>query len=159
FFRIIFFFNLSFDLFNLYSFPTRRSSDLDLNEAFHSEMVRLAKNQMLRSTLDRVISLPFASPSALLFARSKLPKSSEIHTIGQRSEEHTSELQSPYDLVCRLLLEKKNNNSFGSLSTTASAIACSILNLPAFGDETISARWPNPTEQTRPKTRMTSEEH
>src|SRR5437867_7931248 len=27
----------------------------------------------------------------------------------QRSEEHTSELQSPYDLVCRLLLEKKKN--------------------------------------------------
>src|SRR5437867_10220774 len=27
-----------------------------------------------------------------------------------RSEEHTSELQSPYDLVCRLLLEKKNLN-------------------------------------------------
>src|SRR5438094_1443201 len=26
----------------------------------------------------------------------------------ERSEEHTSELQSPYDLVCRLLLEKKN---------------------------------------------------
>src|SRR5207248_10029115 len=26
-----------------------------------------------------------------------------------RSEEHTSELQSPYDLVCRLLLEKKND--------------------------------------------------
>src|SRR5437867_10014667 len=28
---------------------------------------------------------------------------------GGRSEEHTSELQSPYDLVCRLLLEKKKN--------------------------------------------------
>src|SRR5437867_4667794 len=28
-----------------------------------------------------------------------------------RSEEHTSELQSPYDLVCRLLLEKKKINS------------------------------------------------
>src|SRR5437879_7588862 len=27
---------------------------------------------------------------------------------GQRSEEHTSELQSPMYLVCRLLLEKKN---------------------------------------------------
>src|SRR5207244_12535681 len=27
---------------------------------------------------------------------------------GQRSEEHTSELQSPDHLVCRLLLEKKN---------------------------------------------------
>src|SRR5207248_3467119 len=28
-------------------------------------------------------------------------------TRSRRSEEHTSELQSPYDLVCRLLLEKK----------------------------------------------------
>src|SRR5688500_20359614 len=28
---------------------------------------------------------------------------------GGRSEEHTSELQSPCNLVCRLLLEKKNN--------------------------------------------------
>src|SRR5437867_3425583 len=30
-------------------------------------------------------------------------------TKGYRSEEHTSELQSPYDLVCRLLLEKKKH--------------------------------------------------
>src|SRR5690348_17610180 len=29
---------------------------------------------------------------------------------GVRSEEHTSELQSPVHLVCRLLLEKKNND-------------------------------------------------
>src|SRR5256885_9582701 len=29
------------------------------------------------------------------------------HTIVSRSEEHTSELQSPCNLVCRLLLEKK----------------------------------------------------
>src|SRR5574339_949632 len=28
-----------------------------------------------------------------------------------RSEEHTCELQSPGDIVCRLLLEKKNNSS------------------------------------------------
>src|SRR5688500_19522540 len=32
-----------------------------------------------------------------------------VHTIGDsRSEEHTSELQSPCNLVCRLLLDKKN---------------------------------------------------
>src|SRR5437867_3111079 len=31
--------------------------------------------------------------------------------IAKRSEEHTSELQSPYDLVCRLLLEKKNKKT------------------------------------------------
>src|SRR5437773_11957469 len=30
-----------------------------------------------------------------------------IPSISQRSEEHTSELQSHHDLVCRLLLEKK----------------------------------------------------
>src|SRR5438067_8681376 len=29
-----------------------------------------------------------------------------------RSEEHTSELQSRFDLVCRLLLEKKKHNAF-----------------------------------------------
>src|SRR5207248_8977593 len=32
------------------------------------------------------------------------------HCRKTRSEEHTSELQSPYDLVCRLLLEKKKKN-------------------------------------------------
>src|SRR5690348_17576526 len=31
------------------------------------------------------------------------------HQLPQRSEEHTSELQSPVHLVCRLLLEKKKN--------------------------------------------------
>src|SRR5256885_12972040 len=31
-----------------------------------------------------------------------------------RSEEHTSELQSPCNLVCRLLLEKKNRNTHRS---------------------------------------------
>src|SRR5258708_17618518 len=30
----------------------------------------------------------------------------------ERSEEHTSELQSPDHLVCRLLLEKKKHNSY-----------------------------------------------
>src|SRR5690348_17796952 len=32
----------------------------------------------------------------------------------RRSEEHTSELQSPVHLVCRLLLEKKNNKHISS---------------------------------------------
>src|SRR2546426_6477428 len=33
-----------------------------------------------------------------------------------RSEEHTSELQSPCNLVCRLLLEKKKNTTYKLLS-------------------------------------------
>src|SRR2546426_8338003 len=32
-----------------------------------------------------------------------------LHSLVERSEEHTSELQSPCNLVCRLLLEKKKN--------------------------------------------------
>src|SRR5690348_18069904 len=35
----------------------------------------------------------------------------DLHLLEVRSEEHTSELQSPVHLVCRLLLEKKNNQS------------------------------------------------
>src|SRR5256885_2778061 len=35
------------------------------------------------------------------------PTSRSLETDGGRSEEHTSELQSPCNLVCRLLLEKK----------------------------------------------------
>src|SRR2546426_7058762 len=34
------------------------------------------------------------------------------HLWSGRSEEHTSELQSPCNLVCRLLLEKKKNEQF-----------------------------------------------
>src|SRR5438034_8394978 len=37
----------------------------------------------------------------------------------QRSEEHTSELQSHSDLVCRLLLEKKKKNQLTSLAYPA----------------------------------------
>src|SRR2546421_8106088 len=37
-------------------------------------------------------------------------------SLAERSEEHTSELQSRSDLVCRLLLEKKKSSSFVSKS-------------------------------------------
>src|SRR5574338_1671605 len=40
----------------------------------------------------------------------KLAKNSE-QTCARRSEEHTSELQSPWHLVCRLLLEKKKQQN------------------------------------------------
>src|SRR5689334_93314 len=38
--------------------------------------------------------------------RAQLPRLPFISTFGRRSEEHTSELQSQFHLVCRLLLEK-----------------------------------------------------
>src|SRR5699024_12472051 len=45
---------------------------------------------------------------AMLSLAFKNEKAVEVSDIEQRSEEHTSELQSRFDLVCRLLLEKKN---------------------------------------------------
>src|SRR5256885_11100757 len=41
-----------------------------------------------------------------------------------RSEEHTSELQSPCNLVCRLLLEKKKKNIMSSGHKLAVTIVC-----------------------------------
>src|SRR5207248_8860871 len=38
-----------------------------------------------------------------------VPNRPNRNQVMPRSEEHTSELQSPYDIVCRLLLEKKKN--------------------------------------------------
>src|SRR5260370_8495851 len=40
-----------------------------------------------------------------------------IHLATGRSEEHTSELQSHLNLVCRLLLEKKNNTKMAQRSS------------------------------------------
>ncbi len=56
---------------------------LDLNDAFHAAVVDLAKSPMLRRTLDQVVLLPFAQPSAVVFARSKLPGADELFAIGQ----------------------------------------------------------------------------
>src|SRR5438876_7700178 len=65
---------------NLHSFPTRRSSDLDVG----------GRHQLRRPE-----------------PRDQREQQVVSHV---RSEEHTSELQSPVHLVCRLLLEKKKQN-------------------------------------------------
>src|SRR5258708_10040723 len=46
-----------------------------------------------------------------------------VRVIAGRSEEHTSELQSPDHLVCRLLLEKKKNTNYMSVASSASNCA------------------------------------
>ena len=49
----------------------------------NAEIVRLADSEMLRWTLDRILALPFAGPSALVFARAKLPHGSEIYPLAK----------------------------------------------------------------------------
>src|SRR5438874_9399895 len=65
---------------------------------------------LFRSTQRRVGIGTVDTESQIL---DRLESSGEFHAIraDQRSEEHTSELQSRRDLVCRLLLEKKKNNN------------------------------------------------
>src|SRR5436190_17208723 len=80
---------------DLHSFPTRRSSDLVAD----TEAFRLLDDRGLvtdERDIERRVRL------AERFQR--------------RSEEHTSELQSHSELVCRLLLEKKNRLATESLT-------------------------------------------
>src|SRR5438552_6436843 len=76
------------------SFPTRRSSDLYVETL--SPYARQFLDQMERPDVDSIDGL---SPAISIEQKTTNRR--------RRSEEHTSELQSPDHLVCRLLLEKK----------------------------------------------------
>src|SRR5438094_1136500 len=78
----------------LHSFPTRRSSDLG---SMPSRAAMSGESWSPRTRREGLMG------ALRLVLGDQL--SPDI-----RSEEHTSELQSPYDLVCRLLLEKKNKH-------------------------------------------------
>src|SRR5438094_6059989 len=56
--------------------------------------------------------LPDGNPALDLLdgVTARLERLGSMRCRRERSEEHTSELQSPYDLVCRLLLEKKKSH-------------------------------------------------
>src|SRR5206468_11079804 len=102
----IFFLQCSADHRPLHSFPTRRSSDLGIIDSD------------LQSKLDPLFGTHASrAPGPVSLERDALDLRSDLSYEGwrwrlgiqkrKRSEEHTSELQSRSDLVCRLLLEKK----------------------------------------------------
>src|SRR5690349_23971637 len=94
-----FFFHSFADNLDLHSFPTRRSSDLSSVARRRAETASapsIARRRFSPASFERSLSLhPRRASSAK-----------------RRSEEHTSELQSRRDLVCRLLLEKKKIYAF-----------------------------------------------
>src|SRR5437879_12645210 len=75
----------------LLSFPTRRSSDLPARKAVHGPL------------RPACVALRGRVPYSRCRVRNSPPECDACW----RSEEHTSELQSPMYIVCRLLLEKK----------------------------------------------------
>src|SRR5437868_8417775 len=96
---LIFLFHYPRDHPHLHSFPTRRSSDLVLARLFLERGVRLERTSQL--------NVGGNTDFLNMLERSRLESKKISKT--NRSEEHTSELQSRFDLVCRLLLEKKKN--------------------------------------------------
>src|SRR5438874_10100547 len=78
---------------DLHSFPTRRSSDLSASSAL--PVVAASRTET---------SFPWRRTAT------RRQTASTSSSLWERSEEHTSELQSRRDLVCRLLLEKKNHH-------------------------------------------------
>src|SRR5690606_42039697 len=94
---------------DLHSFPTRRSSDLQLAE----ELTRdsgidpelSAHGMLMLSVADK--------EEALRWGQDNQRWLEPVDQANARSEEHTSELQSRENLVCRLLLEKKKKSEVG----------------------------------------------
>src|SRR5699024_12149431 len=98
-------------LLDLHPFPTRRSSDLIIVFTVSGLWHGAEWQYLLWGLICGVISavgratLPARK---VLWRHNPLYRAAWLQTLIQRcrSEEHTSELQSRFDLVCRLLLEK-----------------------------------------------------
>src|SRR5690606_41794592 len=92
-------------------FPTRRSSDLASIPLHAQDSLGLQECYRLLEQ-----NYPLMRQKDLLTRRTELTQESIRKTflpqasLNARSEEHTSELQSRENLVCRLLLEKKKKN-------------------------------------------------
>jgi GntR family transcriptional regulator of vanillate catabolism len=101
---------------------------LDLNESFHSTLVDMAKSPMLRKTMDRLLSLPFASPSATVFARLKLPRAKELLTVAH--EHHNAIIEA---------LENRQGSRAESLAREHAGLALRNLEAVLADKETMNS--------------------
>src|SRR5690606_41412133 len=95
----------------LHSFPTRRSSDLTVPVQFGDRFLVGEQMVEVQETPESTVPEPI-DDGTYFFGSPRRPAYYRVVQIlrggmsGFRSEEHTSELQSRENLVCRLLLEK-----------------------------------------------------
>src|SRR5205807_9038903 len=96
---------------HLHSFPTRRSSDLtaDLYDPALLSLLGLPAYASAQELKSRFRELAKRYHPDCGGDSEKFIELMDVYEklTGERSEEHTSELQSPCNLVCRLLPEKK----------------------------------------------------
>src|SRR5690606_42098533 len=95
----------------LHSFPTRRSSDLALRSSLARTFASggVAANDSTFAQVCKPVkaqAMKIAKENGWMVAQLAERNRNAENTL-DRSEEHTSELQSRENLVCRLLLEKK----------------------------------------------------
>src|SRR5258708_10859970 len=69
----------------------------------YTTLFRSFKVEQVRELLREASMRPFEAPRRVMVL-------DQVELMSPRSEEHTSELQSPDHLVCRLLLEKKKKH-------------------------------------------------
>src|SRR5437762_4075646 len=91
--------------------------DLDRAEGFYTKVLGMKVAARIGESGARLTRLTCGDADVVLFQR---PRPLHRNTLkedaekARRSEEHTSELQSPMYLVCRLLLEKKKTKAINS---------------------------------------------
>src|SRR5258708_29614086 len=90
-----------------------------------------ATTEIYTLSLHDALPIPSPTPRGVRESSAKLatvPHTRTAAMICVRSEEHTSELQSPDHLVCRLLLEKKKESASSSRRSSAGsrALDCSV---------------------------------
>src|SRR5205085_3890964 len=107
FFYVPFFFFPSVPPPHLHSFPTRRSSDLCARSVADRHPVVTAPRSQCRDSVEQSSAAGRRRSRASRRSNSPHDRSHPGPEHSARSEEHTSELQSQSNLVCRLLLEKK----------------------------------------------------
>src|SRR5699024_12101964 len=81
---------------------------LEQIDAFYNEVLTMDKMVHIKKLSD-IKNLKEDEYGAVLTLEGADAFGNDLMKLRTRSEEHTSELQSRFDLVCRLLLEKKNN--------------------------------------------------
>src|SRR5256885_9972860 len=94
--------------------PPPRSTLFPYTPLFRSHVQQ--RLHLVRLAVIRQVSRQYHDVGFIPYVVQLIVQHTLARTREMRSEEHTSELQSPCNLVCRLLLEKKNNKQHRQMS-------------------------------------------